>query len=123
MVYVVHPNSHSQAESPEKQWEKANRNFYGYLDIYRHMLEVIIQDLEERAYYENRVDSWQYRHESQNAVRKQDKAGLRKSYTLLLSTGWATLGDKIAFNSVLNPVKAFFYKVCRRLNVGKENDS
>ena len=120
MVYVIHENSHSQADSADKQYEKDNHNFYGYLDIYQHMIQSIVQEPEERAFYENRLNSWLYRHECQNAVRKQDIEALKRNFHALLATEWATLNDKITFYSVLNPVKAVMYKIIRRLKMRKE---
>lgn len=114
MVYELHENSLSQAESAEKQWEKYNFNFYCYLDIYRHMLQSVIRDPNERAYYENRVNAWQYCHECKNAVRKQDKIALKNSFRALSSTGCATLNDKITFLSVLHPTRAVVYRILRR---------
>ena len=117
MVYVLHENSHSQAASPEEQWEKDDRNFYGYFDIYRHMIDSIVQDEAEHRVYENRINSWLHRHECDRAVRTNDKKALRNHFEALRSTGYATLNDKIAFYSVLNPIKALAYRIIRRLKM------
>lgn len=118
MAYVLHENSLSQAPSADEQCEKDNLNFYGYQDIYRHMIQSIIHDPEERAFYENRINSWLYRHECDRAVRTHDKQGLKNYFDALVSTGYATLNDIIAYNSVLNPAKALAYRIVRRLKRG-----
>lgn len=120
MVYAMHANSHSQAESVQAQCEKDDRNFYGYLDIYRYMVRSIVHDTEERAFYENRLDSWLYRHECQKAVRNKDYEKLHTNLDGLIATGWATLNDKITFYSILCPWKAIVYKVIRRLRKRRE---
>lgn len=123
MVYVLHENSHSQAASPDEQWEKANRNFYGYLDIYRHMIQVIVHDQEERTLYENRINSWQFRHECDCAVREQNKDKLQESFDALCATGYATVNDKITYYAFLSPPKAFVYRICRRMRIRSNHDT
>lgn len=118
MVYILHENSHSQAATLDEQWEKNDYNFYGYLDIYRHMISVTVQDSVEKRYYENRLDSWLYRHECDRALRFKDKQKLKHMFNLLCSTGYATVNDKITYYSELNLAKAFMYKVIRKIKRG-----
>ena len=115
MVYVLHENSHSQAASPEEQWEKDDRNFYGYFDIYRHMIDTIVQDETEHKMYRNRINSWFHRHECDRAVRAKDRKALHNHFKALCATGYVTLKDKIDYYAVLNPAKAIVYKMVRRL--------
>lgn len=124
MVYVIHEDSHSRAASAEEQWEKDDRNFYGYLDIYRHMIASVIEDKAEREAYENRVDYWLHRHECERAMRCRDKVGLSRSFKALADTGYMTLNDKIAYYAVLNPARSIAYRVVRRVKIlrtGGEN--
>ena len=115
MVYVLHENSHSQAASPEEQWEKDDRNFFGYFDIYRHMIDTIVQDEAEHKMYRNRINSWFHRHECDRAVRAKDRKALHNHFNALCATGYVTLKDKIDYYAVLNPAKAIVYKMVRRL--------
>ena len=115
MVYVLHENSLSQAASFEAKKDKDDKNFYGYLDIYQHMVETIIVDKEEKALYLNCLNSWLFRHECEKAVYTNDKRKLMASYEQLKSTGQATLEDRIKFSSYLNPIEGLYYRVKRRL--------
>lgn len=115
MVYVLHENSLSQAALGDEKIKKDERNFYGYIDIYRHMIDAIIQDDIEKKVYENRVESWVFRHECDKAIISGSPTELEKNLKGLISTGNATINDKIKYYSYINPAKAFYYRVVRRL--------
>ena len=50
MIYYLQENSHSQSSTLEEQQQKNDRNFYGYQDIYRHMINAVVNDAEEKKY-------------------------------------------------------------------------
>ena len=111
MVYVLQDNSLSQAATTDERRKKDDRNFYGYLEIFKNMVELIITDKYEKEKYLNRLDSWFYRHECEKAADTKNIDVLKKYYLLLISSGQATLKDKIKFNAILNPFKAIFYRL------------
>ena len=115
MVYELHEGSHSQASSKVDRYEKETKNLYGYLDIYRYMIEHLIQDSSEKKRYENVIDSWQFRHECDRAKRNNKIDDLRYWYIKLCKTGHANLNDKIKYCESLAPIKALYYRVLRRL--------
>lgn len=116
MVYVLHDNSLSQASSSEAKREKDESNFYGYIDIYRHMIDEIIEDKTEKKVYEDCIKGWVFRHECDKAIVSGQKAELKKNLKGLISTGRATINDKVKYYSYVSPAKAFYYRVIRRLH-------
>lgn len=115
MVYVVHSNSLSQAASLEEKREKDDQNFNGYQDIYRHMLDIIIMDDDEKVMYSNCIDSWEYRHECEKAVADNDREALTSNYRKLVLTGQVKLEDKIKYYSFIHSPIAFFYRIKRKI--------
>lgn len=115
MVYVVHDNSLSQAASIDDKREKNDQNFYGYHDIYRHMIEIIIQDEKEKAKYLNVLNSWVFRHECEKAIDDNNKRELKSNYRQLELTGQAKIDDKVKYYSFIHSPKALFYRVKRKI--------
>lgn len=115
MVYVVHENSLSQAGASETKKDKDDKNFYGYFDIYQHMIEDIITDADEKCLYSSRLNSWLFRHECEKAIEAKDRKTLMVKYKQLILTGQATTEDKIRFNSYLNPLVSLYYRIKRRI--------
>ena len=114
MVYVLREKSLSQAGKDEKKREKKDRNFYGYIDIYRHMTEAVIDKEEERKIYLNLIDSWIFRHEFEKAAAEKDLDSLKRYFRALEETGCATLNDKIRYYSFVNRAREMFYRLVRR---------
>lgn len=115
MVYVLHENSLSQTGASEVKNDKDDKNFYGYLDIYQHMVDIIINDKEEKKLYLNCLNSWHFRHECEKAIEANDLRELKANYRQLIATGQATLEDRIRVNSYLNPMISLYYRIKRRL--------
>lgn len=122
MEYVLHENSLSQAASLEGKEEREEQNFYGYVDIYQHMIDSIISNPSEKKAYLDRVNSWRYRFKSEKALQSKDRENLKHYFDLLLSTGQATIGDKIKFYSILNPFRSIGYRIIRRLTQKNEKN-
>lgn len=115
MVYYLQDNSHSQSVTPQEQQEKNDRNFYGYQDIYRHMIDLVVKEENEHRYYLSIIQSWQYNHELKKAMRNGDRKEMEKYFRLYKSTGRMTLNEKINYFSVTNPAKAIILKLYRRI--------
>lgn len=115
MIYFLQNNSHSQASTPEEQSTKDDRNFYGYYDIYIHMINEIVKDSEEKKYYLNIVESWKYRHELKKAIEQRDKNNIQKYFKCYKLTGRVTLNEKIEIYSKIRPVRAMCLKCYRRM--------
>ena len=114
MVYVVHENSLTQSGAGEKEQEKTDRNFYGFIDIYRHMTEEIIHSEEEKKIYLNIIDSWIFRRKFEKAAAEKDLDSLKRYFRALEETGCATLNDKIRYYSFVNRAREMFYRLVRR---------
>ena len=115
MIYYLQQTSHSQAATPQEQLKKNDLNFYGYQDIYRHVISQVVKDDKERDYYLNIVDSWKYKHELNKAILKKDKQSMYYFYKAYLETGRVTLNDKIEFYSVSQPLIAIILKIYRKI--------
>ena len=117
MIYFLQENSHSKAETPEEQQKKNDYNFYGYQDIYRYMVNLIVLDEKERSYYLNIIDSWQCNHEMQKAMMKRDKSQMRRCYRAYKATGRMTLNEEINYFFIANPIKAIALRLYRRIKM------
>lgn len=117
MIYYLQSNSLSQAVTVEEQLKKDDRNFYGYYDIYMHMLEMIVHDEEEYAYYLNIVNSWKYRHELYKSMLSWNRKEAAEYFRLYEDTGRITLNEKIDYYSKTNPIRAVWLKVYRRIGM------
>lgn len=120
MVYVLHENSLSQVGASEVKNAKDDKNFYGYLDIYQHMVDIIITDKEEKKLYLSCLNSWRFRHECEKALETKDKKKLKANFRQLISTGQDTLADRIKVYSYLNPLMSSYYRIKRRFSVTKD---
>jgi glycosyltransferase involved in cell wall biosynthesis len=115
MVYVLHEDSHSQARTPEEQYQKDEANQRGYRDIYLHILDMILRDPAEHQKYRDIFDASYYRCAMLRANRfgKQDQ--LEESYRALVNTGYATLNDRICYHNSRKSPMAFLLKTVRKL--------
>ncbi len=117
MIYYMQNNSHSQAETLEEQVKKNDRNFYGYYNIYMHMIDIIIKDKKEYEYYVNIILSWKYRHELNKAQMEHDKKKMKKYFKMYRDTGRLTLNEKIEYYAEIFPLRAILLKLYRRLSM------
>lgn len=115
MAYVIHENSHSQAVSPEQQYQKDEANQQGYRDIYLHMLELILKDPREYQKYRNIFDASYHRCGMLRAVKYSKQEPLETHYRALAGTGLATLNDRICYFSAKKSPAVFFLKLLRRM--------
>lgn len=114
MIYYLQDNSHSQASNKEEQIEKNDRNFYGYYDIYMHMIDIVVEKKEEHEYYANIIKSWKYRHELSKAITAHDEKKMKEYFEKYKITGRMTLNEQIEYYSVISPIKAVVLKIYRR---------
>lgn len=117
MIYFLQDNSHSQASTQEEQLRKDDRNFYGYYDIYTHMVSEIIADKDERDIYLNIIESWKYKHELNKSMQCGDKVAARKYFRLYEDTGRITLNEKIDYYSKTSQIRAIWLKIYRRIGM------
>ncbi len=117
MVYFLQDNSHSQASTVDGQLKKDDCNFYGYYDIYTHVVDEIVMDKDERDIYLNIIESWKYKHELNKAMQYGDKVTARKYFRLYKDTGRMTLNEKIDYYSKTSPIRAIWLKVYRRIGM------
>ena len=117
MIYYLQSNSLSQAVTVEEQLKKDDRNFYGYYDIYMHMLKKILRDEEEYEFYSNIVNSWKYRHELNKSMLSGNRKEATEYFRLYENTGRITLNEKIDYYSKINPIRAIWLKVYRRMGM------
>lgn len=115
MAYILHEDSHSQARSPEEQYRKDEANQQGYRDIYLHMIDMILKDPEEHRKYRNIFDASYYRCAMLRAVKYHKQEQLKESYRALVTTGYATLNDRICYYSAVGSPLVFALKILRRL--------
>lgn len=114
MAYVLHEDSHSQASSPEEQYQKDERNQQGYRDIYLHLLDRILKDPAEHQKYRNIFDASYYRCAMLRAQKYHKQAQLEESYHALAATGYATLNDKICYYGSIRSPYAVLLKLLRK---------
>ena len=117
MIYYLQSNSLSQAVTVEEQLKKDDRNFYGYFDIYMHMLEKILSDEEDYAFYFNIVNSWKYRHELNKSMLSGNRKEAAEYFRLYEDTGRITLNEKIDYYSKTSPIRAIWLKIYRRIGM------
>lgn len=115
MVYVLHEDSHSQARSPEEQYQKDEANQRGYRDIYLRMLDMILKDPAEYQKYRNIFDASYYRCAMLRAEKYRKQAQLEEHYHALAATGYTTLNDKICYYSSIRSPYVFVLKLLRKL--------
>lgn len=115
MAYVLHEDSHSQARSPEEQYQKDEANQRGYRDIYLHMLDKILTDPAEHRKYRDIFDASYYRCSMLRAQKYRKQAQLEESYHALARTGYATLNDRICYYDSRKSPMAFFLKILRKI--------
>lgn len=117
MIYYLQSSSLSQAATEEAQLKKDDVNFYGYYDIYLHMLDTVVQNQEDHAYYLNIITSWKYRHELKKAMQSGEVKKAGEYFKLYKATGRMTLNEKIDYYSEMRPIKAICLKVYRRIDM------
>lgn len=115
MAYVLHEDSHSQARSPEEQYQKDEKNQQGYRDIYLHMLDMILKDPTEHRKYRDIFDASYYRCAMLRAQKYRKQEQLEQSYHALAATGYATLNDRICYYDSRKSPTAFFLKILRKI--------
>jgi hypothetical protein len=81
------------------------------------MVSEIIVDRDERNIYLNIIESWKYKHELDKSMRCGDKSIARKYFKLYEDTGRITLNEKINYYSKINPIRAIWLKVYRRIGM------
>lgn len=116
MAYVLHEDSHSQARSPEEQYQKDEANQQGYRDIYLHMLDMILTDPAEHQKYRDIFDASYYRCAMLRAQKYSKQTQLEESFCALVKTGYATLNDKISYYNAIRSPYAFLLKLLRKIN-------
>lgn len=116
MVYVLHENSHSQAISLDKQFQKEEKNAWGYRDIYIHMLDIIIKEPENYKKYRNAFDASFFRCAMLRAMKFEKIELMDKYYSELLSTGLASLDDKIQYYDKKKSLFVLLLKIVRKFN-------
>lgn len=114
MVYYLQVKSHSQAGSPEKQYELSSRNAEGYRDIYMHILDDLVSDPQEHQYYVNIFNSRFYRGLMERAALYNKPDDLTAGYRQLCATGWATLDDRITYYRKKNRAVVFCLRLVRK---------
>lgn len=117
MIYFLQEDSHSQTSNEEEKYIKADRNFYGYLDIYMHMVNVVVKDENEQNYYKNILNSWKYNHELDKALLNNDFELAERYFNLYRLTNRTSINDEIKYYSKVKPYKAIWLKVKRRLGM------
>lgn len=115
MAYVLHEDSHSQARTPEEQYQKDEANQQGYRDIYLHMIDRILTDQVERQKYQDIFDASYFRCAMLRAQKYQKQEQLEQSYYALVKTGYATLNDHICYHSSCKSPMTILLKILRKL--------
>lgn len=101
MNYILQENSLSQTQI--NRYEKDEINSHGYEDIYIHMLNQIVTDVNERAIYMNIFYASFYRSAMKRAIKYGNKSNIKNSFRKLKQTGYYTLNDLIDFYKVFCP--------------------
>lgn len=115
MTYVLHEDSHSQAKSPEEQYQKDEVNQKGYRDIYLHMLGLILKDPVEYQKYRNIFEASYYRCAMLRAEKYKKQFQLKESYRALNATGLATLNDRICYYHAIGSPLVYPLRVIRKI--------
>lgn len=115
MAYVLQEDSHSQARTPEEQYQKDEANQRGYRDIYLHMLQAILKNQEEYQRYCNIFNASYYRCAMLRAKKYNKHAQLVQNYHALLNTGYATINDRICYYDSVHSPLVLLYKGFRKI--------
>lgn len=117
MVYELHENSLSQADSEIKQYSKEEKNARGYREIYIHMLNCIIKDSKELNMYLNAFNASYHRSSMLRAIAYNKVTEMRKHYKELANTNFLTLNDRIVYYSKKNILIAILLKFIRKIKI------
>ena len=117
MVYYLRDDSHSRASTESERLEKERRNLYGYNDIYKHMIDLVVKDVAEHDRYMNIVDSWVFGYEMRAAIRERELVKMKIYFEKYRKTGLMSLNEKIDYYSVINPPLAIILRFVRRLRL------
>lgn len=115
MAYVIHENSHSQAASPEEQYQKDEKNQQGYRDIYLHMIEAIVKDSEEYQKYRTAFDASYYRCAMLRAIKYSKQEQLVQSFCALKNTGLLTVNDRICYYHAIHSPLVYLFRGIRKI--------
>lgn len=115
MAYVLHEDSHSQARSPEEQYQKDEANQHGYRDIYLHMLDLILKDSGEHNKYCNIFNASYHRCAMLRAEKYGKSEQLEQSYKALVKTGLASINDRICYYGAIHSPIVYCLKVIRKM--------
>lgn len=114
MEYRIQPESHSQAVDADAQYRKERRNSAGWRDIYLRILDWLVTDPKEHAYYRNAYDSTFHRAAMVRAINHRQTGDAREAYMLLKKTGYLTMDDRIVYASAYYPVRSFLLRAIRK---------
>lgn len=115
MEYRIQPESHAYATDPEVQYRKIVTNSMGWRDIYRSVLEWLVEDQNQRDFYLNGYDSVFHRASMYRAIEAHKPEAIRRHYLQLKKTGYLTLDDQISYYNTASKHLALGFRVVRKL--------
>lgn len=115
MEYIKHPDSLTITTDLEKQYQNEKLNREGYRDIFRQVINQLVDDETERNGYLNLYDVEFERNKLELAIQHQDSLGIKESINWLKNNHEYKLDDKIRYYSLSQPVLAFFLRCIRKV--------
>jgi glycosyltransferase involved in cell wall biosynthesis len=113
MEYILQPESLSQTTS--QSYEYAEKNAAGYLDIYTHMLDSIVTDIQEHKHYFDMMHHCYHRSAMQRALQAGRNNIADMHYRTLTSYRHFSINDRITYFSVRNKMLAILYRSIRKM--------
>lgn len=117
MKYIRHKKSLTVSESinDDEKEKLACKNYLGYFDIRKHMVDMLIHDCDMHQYYVSKIEIQYYRQLMSVALEFKDQKLLIDQFNKIKNIINPTIEDKVKYYSMISPIKAIFYKSYRKL--------
>lgn len=117
MNYNQQEDSLSKASEPEKAKQRRLENMAGYRDIRIYMVNQVVKDSQSKARFLALVNAAYWRSIMITAIFSQDRALMQNAYAELCRLTKPQIDDKITYNRLLHPTRAFFLRVIRKVSM------
>jgi len=116
MNYIQIGNSLCRTDDARESEKKDLDNAAGYRDIRIYMVNLIISDESEKAYYLNKIDGGYWRSILKLASMNRNTELMNEAYSNLKKHEKLSIEDNVLYYQLTAPKKALPYKVLRKLS-------
>jgi glycosyltransferase involved in cell wall biosynthesis len=115
MEYIIYQNSHSRAADPKKQYEISEANAKGWKEIYEHVLNLVIENQDEREHFHKLYNEMYYRRGLYDAASYGNRANAEKYYRALVAIKRISAEDRVVYYRAIGSVKQLFWKAMLKM--------